>query len=254
MSDVLRAPALTAAGFRHGFTTRAGGVSEGPFATMNLAVHVGDDPARVFENHRRLAERVGYDLARLHWRSQVHGGVVHEAQAGEDPAELRALEADGLVARDAGEAVSVRVADCVPVLLADPETGAVAAVHAGWRGVEARVVEEGLRVMAPREAGAVIAALGPSIGPCCFEVGDDVAARIAAVSAPEVVVAGGPKPRVDLWRALEVQLAALGVTTVERVGGCTMCDAERFHSFRRDGKTSGRMVGVIVAGARPPTR
>lgn len=247
---VVESAALRAAGFRHGFSTRHGGVSDAPYDALNLGAAVGDDPERVRENHRRLAARVGYDAARLHQTSQVHGAAVWCPAEGADPEASRTVEADALVARGAGDAVAVRVADCVPVLLASTATGAVAAVHAGWRGVAQKIVGEALRALG-EPAGALIAAVGPSIGPCCFEVDDAVAAQIADASAPEVVTKiEGTKPRVNLWRAVELQLRAAGVESVEVLGRCTRCEGAEFYSFRRDGQRSGRMVGVIVARPR----
>lgn len=248
MSDeaVLRAGNLTGAGIRHGFSTRLGGVSVGAFASMNLARAVGDDPEAVAENHRRFAAAVGYDAGRLYESSQVHGARVLRADRRE-VAVTRAEEADALVSSTAGDAVAVRVADCVPVLLAAPGAGVVAAVHAGWRGVAQRVVDAALGAMAA-EPGGVIAAVGPCIGPCCFEVGDEVAAEIAAAAGEGVVQRRpGEKPRVDLRAAVAAQLAGAGVRAVEQVGGCTRCEAGRYHSYRRDGRASGRLLAAIVA-------
>lgn len=244
---VLRAESFTRAGIRHGFSTRRGGVSDGPFASMNLARNVGDAPEAVAENHRRFAEAVGYRAERLFESSQVHGARVLRVE-GSEVGRTRTEEADGLVTSAKGDAVGVRVADCVPVLLAAPGRGVVAAVHAGWRGVAKRIVEEALGVMGGG-AGEVIAAVGPCIGGCCFEVGEDVAAEIAAASTQAVVKRGGEggKPKVDLRAAVAWQLGAIGVGGIEQVGGCTMCDREGFHSFRRDGKVSGRLLGVVVA-------
>lgn len=250
---LLRGPALTARGFAHAFTTRDGGVSEGPFASLNLGAAVGDDPDHVRENHLRLARAVGFDSASLHQTHQVHGGAVWTHRGDADPRLTRAVEADALVAHSPSVAVAVRVADCVPVLLGDSRTGAVAAVHAGWRGVVKGVVAHALDALGPRAHEDVVAAVGPSIGPCCFEVGDDVAAEIAAsVAVPVVIPRPGARPRVDLWRAVEGQLRALGVSQVDLTRRCTACAPEGFFSFRRDGARSGRMVGVIVA--RSPQR
>jgi hypothetical protein len=243
---LLRTAALTAHGFAHGFSTRVGGVSDGPFASLNLGGAVGDDPARVRENQRRLGLSLGYE--RLQQTHQVHGGKVHVPSPDDAPADTFRVEADALVATAPGMAVAIRVADCVPVLLADPATGRVAAAHAGWRGVVADVVGAALDALGPRDPASVIAAIGPSIGPCCFEVGAEVAAEIAAHAGAEVVIpAEGAKPRVDLWRAVERQLRARGVGRVDTLGRCTVCEPEAFFSFRRDGARSGRMVGVIVA-------
>lgn len=243
----LQARTLLARGFVHAFSTRSGGVSGGPFASLNLGGHVGDDPDNVRENHRRLARAVGYFPEALHQTLQVHGAMVWRHGPGASPDDTGTVRADALVAATQGVAVAVRVADCVPVLLADVATGAVAAVHAGWRGVVAGVVGASLDVLGARSEN-VLAAVGPSIGPCCFEVGDDVARAIAASTpAPVVVHRPRAKPHVDLWRAVEAQLRARGVTRVEVLERCTVCEATSFFSFRRDGLRSGRMVAVIVA-------
>ena len=242
----LRSKKLEDAGFRHAFSTRAGGVSEPPYDALDFALL--RDPEKLRENQRRLAEAVGFDPSRLYQTKQVHGSVVLEASG--DPKRFEANEADAIVAEPGTErAVAVRVADCVPVLLADPSSGRVAAVHAGWRGVVAEVVGAALRGMDPSKT---IAAIGPSIGPCCFEVGADVAETIVAKTTPAAIArrddARG-KAYVDLRRGIRAQLVALGLAgdAIEDVDGCTRCDATRFYSFRRDGDSSGRLVGVIVA-------
>lgn len=242
----LQSEKLRAAGFRHAFTTRLGGVSEAPYEALDFALL--RDPARLRENQRRLALEVGFDPSRLYQTKQVHGRAVLEAEG--DPAAFALREADAIVAgRGSGVAVAVRVADCVPVLLADAASGRVAAVHAGWRGVVAEVVGE---AMAAFDPSRTIAAIGPSIGPCCFEVGDDVGAQIVKATTPKAIArhdeARG-KVFVDLRAGVRAQLEALGVANdaVEDVPGCTRCDAERFYSFRRDGDASGRLMSVIVA-------
>jgi YfiH family protein len=251
----LRSGLLTRAGFRHGFSLRTGGVSGSPFASLNLARNVGDSAEAVRENHRRFADILGYDPARLYEVSQVHGAAVEAANAALEPVAFRAREADALFAVPAGVAVGVRVADCVPLLVADPSSGAVAAIHAGWRGVVAGVVKAGLDALcrASRAApGALLCAIGPHIGPDAFEVGDDVARQISAATpdAARVVLAREPRPHVNLERAVVAQLLALGVTAgnIERVAGCTFSEPERFYSFRRDGSRSGRHLAAIVAG------
>ncbi len=198
---------------------------------------------------------------------QVHGGVAVRAS---DAVRARAagapLEADALVARAADRvAVGVRVADCVPVLVADPRTGDVAAIHAGWRGVVAGVIGAAVRRLADQEdgeaqeaqedgenegRGALVAAIGPCIGACCFEVGPEVGEQLGFVVRRTSTPAGaGDKAYVDLRAAVRAQLAALGVTQVDDVPGCTKHEA-RFHSFRRDGANSGRMLAAIAARGR----
>jgi len=126
----------------------------------------------------------------------------------------------------------------------------VAAVHAGWRGVVSNVVGEAVRALDAKR-GDVMAAIGPSIGPCCFEVGDDVATEIAVASGDGIVLRQGrTKPHVDLWRAIEHQLRAAGVGVIDTLGRCTVCESEQFFSYRRDGQQSGRMLSAIAARAR----
>jgi YfiH family protein len=186
--------------------------------------------------------------------TQVHGGRAVEAAAG------AGTEADAIVARAGarpgavspaippqGAAVGVRVADCVPLLLADPRTGDVAAVHAGWRGVVAKIVPAAVELLA---GGPLYAAIGPCIGACCFEVGRDVGAQIAQACGRGTVVVWGAQDKVyvDLRAAVRAQLLALGFSNghIEDVPGCTRHDAARFHSYRRDGAGSGRMLAAIA--------
>jgi len=246
---------LTGHGFRHGFSLRTGGVSRAPFDTLNLGGAVGDAPSAVDENRRRFAKALGVPLDRLYQASQVHRAGVRVVGAEDHPEEVVRAEADALVV-PAGvrAAVGVRVADCVPVLLADASTGAVAAVHVGWRGAVARVLDAALDALGA-DAGDVLAAIGPHIRVGAFEVGDDVADRIAAEAhGAAVVVRGGSKPHVDLARVVQAQLAHRGIDgeRVDDVGGCTLTEPERYFSYRRDGRRSGRHVGAIVArvGAR----
>jgi len=237
---------LTSAGLRefpHGFTTRKGGVSAPPWHEANLGGSVGDDPSHVGENWRRLEAVAGLGFARVR---QVHGARVVRADApGPSPE-----EADAVVSLAPGLAACVSVADCVPVLLADPRSGAVAAVHAGWRGTLARAAAEGVRALV-REAGAdprsLLAAIGPSIGPCCYEVSPELAARFEAELGP-VTVRPGAAPRLDLWAANAAVLVGAGLAPerIEALRRCTSCEPERFFSHRRDHGRTGRQVAYIA--------
>lgn len=232
---LLQSPLLRAAGFRHGFSTRA--VDFRPPADAGVAAE-----------SVALAGR--YDRARLHQAEQVHGARALRVSG--SPARVAAERADALVATCAGDAVGVRVADCVPVLLVDPVSGAVAAVHAGWRGIVAGVIAAAASVAAETGARLTLAAIGPSIGPCCFEVGADVAEEIARASTPDAVARrAGDKALVDLRRAVRFQLRALGLgdAHVDDVAGCTRCDEEQFFSHRRDGDAAGRHLAFVVARA-----
>jgi YfiH family protein len=248
---LLTSSALARAGFAHGFTTRAGGVSPPPYDTLDFALLRA--PAQLAENQARLAAALGIRPGALRQSTQVHGARL--VVAGGDPRATLALEADALAAEaGTGHAVAVRVADCVPVLLANEATGVVVAAHAGWRGVEAGVVAASVAHLG-RGAGRLVAAIGPCIGACCFEVGREVGERIArASSAGAIVREAGEKVFVDLRVAVRAQLRALGlegdaIDDVPGAGseGCTRCNPERFYSFRRDGDASGRLVGAIVA-------
>jgi YfiH family protein len=248
MIPLLRSTVLTDAGFVHGFSSRLGGVSKAPYESLDFALL--RDPEGLRENQARLAAELGVSVSSLYQVTQVHGDAVVVADG--DPAELVKREADALVAEPGtGHAALVRVADCVPVLLADPASGRVAAIHAGWRGFAEGVVPRALSRLATAPGAGrphqFVAAIGPCIGPCCFEVETHVADRIMHAAQEHVEVRRAfPKAFVDLRRAVRAQLEPVGVT-VEDVGGCTRCDAERFYSFRRDGERSGRLVGAIVA-------
>jgi YfiH family protein len=248
---------LQGAHFAHGFSMRgdrrAGGVSEPPFESLDFATL--RDPAALKENQRRLGEAVGFEPGRLYQVHQVHGAALVVAQG--DPARLLEQQADALVAEPgSGHAVAVRVADCVPILVADPTTGRVAAVHAGWRGVVADVIGAAVRHLGGAP-GELLAAIGPCIGPCCFEVGADVGDTIARATTSGAIArrddARG-KVFVDLRAAVRARLVELGLpdAAIDDVpdrtrNGCTRCDAQRFYSYRRDGDSSGRLIAVIVA-------
>jgi YfiH family protein len=215
---------------------------------------VGDAPDRVRENRRRAAEALGVPEAKLYYLSQVHGTDAIVLRGDDEPEAVLERVGDITLSGSAGVACGVRTADCVPVLLADTTTGAVCAVHSGWRGTVAGAAAAGvgaLRELIGAE-GDLIAAIGPHIARCSFEVGEDVAEELARCSrAGELAVIRreGAKPHVDLERIVRAQLEDAGVRAerIERVPGCTVCDREDFHSFRRDGPRSGRLLSAIVA-------
>jgi len=254
-SDLLVAP------FAHGFSTRAGGTSPPPFDSLNLGAKWGDHAAAVAENRRRLASAVGV-TGPIYVARQVHGAAVAVVRAGDAPAAIAAIEADALCSDDARVALGVFVADCVPALIVDPRSGAVAAVHAGWRGTVAGVLPAAVRALADHfgaRAGDLRVALGPSIGACCFEVGADVVAAFtsALAGAP---AAGGPgvvhvSPRgvpdkwhVDLRLANRLLLERAGVApdAIDAAADCTHCDRPRFYSYRRDRDRTGQQMGIVV--------
>lgn len=241
MSDLLTSAIVARAGFAHAFTTRA----IGDFA-------LSARPAQRARACARVAHELGFDEDAFFQTKQVHGRHVVVAHGA--PAKFLDVEADAIVAEPkSGHAVAARVADCVPIVVGVRANGRVCAIHAGWKGVESNVVEAAIEKLG-EDRSSFVAAIGPSIGACCFETTDVVAERIARASSPDVVVRrviGGPEDKafVDLRRAVRAQLVALGVPneSIDDVPGCTRCDATRFDSYRRDGDASGRMVGVIVA-------
>jgi YfiH family protein len=217
------------------FTTRRGGVSEGPFASLNLGRLTDDDPARVDENRRRVGERVGMPWQRFCYGRQVHGAEVRRASEPPGP-ERPYAEEDGQATALQDAAAIVFVADCLPVMLV--AEGAVAALHGGWRGLDGGIVAEG--VGAVRDLGAegpIRAVLGPSARGCCYEVGEEVHARFERFGARV-----GAR-NLDLAIVATAQLREAGVADVHDAGVCTMCD-DRFFSHRRDGGVTGRQAGV----------
>ena len=216
-----------------GFSTRQGGVSEGAYASLNLGRLTEDDAERVEENRRRLCAEIGADAERLTLNRQRHSATVHRAHPGR-----RGEPGDGLWTDEPGVPMLKLTADCVPIAIArvggEP---ALTLLHAGWRGLAEGIVASGVRALGP---GRLAAAVGPAIGPCCYEVGPEVAGRFDAD-----LTRGG---RLDLWDAAERALRAAGVDEVERVDLCTACHPELFFSHRRDGGRTGRqgVIGLVV--------
>jgi hypothetical protein len=247
---LLRSPRLSALeGIRHGFTTRDGGVSVGERSTLDLARRPGDIEGLASENWRRVAATLGYPPGKIALMSQVHGAEVLRVAHGMGP-QATIGSADGAVTAEAGIVLTVRTADCVPVLFAAP--GAVAVAHAGWRGVAAQVVARTLTVLC-EVAGVtpdrVTAAIGPCISGPRYEVGDEVVRAIAETGVPVEHFAWRQNNR---WRAapgvaVAWQLREAGVTQVDELLRCT--SEPLFFSHRLDGPGTGRQAGVIVRDA-----
>jgi len=231
----------SSAGVRFGMSTRMGGVSRSPLG-MNTSYNVGDNRADVTENRRRLLERLGTEESRVAQPKQCHSSEVAIA---EKPGWYDGV--DGLITKQRDLWLGVSVADCVPIFLADAAAGCVAAVHAGWRGSEAEIVRHTLEVMESRfgcRASRVLAFIGPRAGVCCYEVQSDVATRFDS----NVLISRHGKYFLDLGLANEHQLIQHGVppTSIELNPDCTICNPEKYHSYRRDRAHSGRMAGFIA--------
>jgi len=217
-------------GYVVAFTTREGGVSTGPHASLNLGSR-DDDPVRIAENRRIVCEQLGLDPVRLAVNRQRHSATVNRARAGET-----GQPGDALWTDEPGVPLLALAADCVPIAIASTEgPRTLVVVHAGWRGLSGGVVESAVGTLGTSRAEAIV---GPAIGPCCYEVGPEVAARFDADLTENRLL--------DLWQAAERALRRAGVATVERVDLCTRCNADRFFSFRRTGAPHGAH-GVIGA-------
>lgn len=232
-------------GARAAFSTRVGGVSEPPFDSLNLGILTDDEQAAVETNRSRLASVLGFEPDQVVFALQVHGTRLIDHSEGAiafrgsfvGPAPTKEPrddlpEADGHVVREPGAAALVFVADCLPVALRGP--GGVAMVHAGWRGLAGGIVEA-----AAEAVGATAAAIGPGIGPCCYEVGEEVLGAFGDLG--DDIGAGR---MLDLPEVARRKLAEAGVSRVESAGLCTSCERELFFSHRRDHGRSGRQAGI----------
>lgn len=208
-------------------------MSEGVYESLNLTVGTGDDPERVEENRRRACDELGLDVRRLAFNRQVHSPTVHRAHAG-----ARGEPGDGLWSDEPRLPMLAMSADCLPIAVARTEGArAIAVLHAGWRGLAEGVIRAGVDALG---AGPKAAVIGPAIGPCCYEVGADV----AELFDDDLLHDG----RLDLWSAAERALRDAGVERVERVDLCTRDHPGLFFSHRRDGRARG-VQGVIGAVA-----
>lgn len=247
-----------AGGVAHGFSTRLGGISEGMWASLNLGVSRGDDPDHVRENYRRFLEAIGAQGSRVAMSNQVHENhvrVITKADVKEDPYEKVNYEADGLVTDLPGVTLVIFSADCLPILYYDPVRQVVAAAHAGWRGTAADIAGAVVRKMEEVygcDPQNILAAIGPGIGPCCFETHEDVpnamteAMGAAALSAIEVLPTG--KFHVDLkaLNAKRLESAGLDPAHIAVSPDCTCCMPEKYWSHRATHGERGSQAAMIA--------
>lgn len=229
---------------RHAFSTRPGGVSQGAYGSLNLGLSSGDERERVLENRERFRSAGGFSTS-IHVGHQIHGAIVNAAPL--EPG----TKGDALITDQPGVPIGVFVADCVPLLLEDRTTGAVAAVHSGWRGTAQQAVIAAIEAMGRRygtQPEDLVAAIGPSIKGCCYQVGSEVVAALSPFPEPSAIIwHEGDAAYVDLQEANRQLLEQAGVGEIHVSGMCTHCDADLFFSYRRDGERSGRMLGAIEA-------
>ena len=226
------------------FTTRVGGVSMGAFESLNLGALTDDDPLNVVENRRRACAAVDADPSTATMAWQHHGAEVRRAEPrGIVTPGTQFDRCDGLWSNEPGQGMMLLTADCLPLALAraNGSAPALAILHVGWRGLLAGIVERGAEALG---GGPLTAAIGPGIGPCCYEVGEEVADPFRAAFGDGIV----QESRLDLWSAAEQALRAAGCEEVERTDQCTYCHPDRFFSHRRDHGRTGRqgVVGYIA--------
>lgn len=245
---------LSHAGVLHGVLTRHGGVSRGPFHSLNVGRLVGDDPEAVEENHLRTLCAFHRDPACLAETRQVHG--VNIAVIEQNPANALVItgkrpEADGLVTDQPGVTLFMRFADCVPVLLFDPQKKVIGLAHAGWRGTVNRVAQNAVAAMQSRYGSRpqdILAGIGPSICADDYPVGEEVVAQVQAAfgaDAPGLLRKENGKANLDLWAANRLVLEQAGIQQIEVSGKCTACDVETWFSHRAEGGRTGRFGALI---------
>ena len=246
-----------AGGVAHGFSTRLGGVSQGMWESLNLGVSRGDDPDHVRENYRRFLAVIGAKGDAIAACSQVHGAVVRNITSADvitDPYDKTAAEADGLITAIPGVILTVYTADCIPVLLYDPKRRVIAALHAGWRGTAAGIVTVAVGQMASvygTDPADILAAVGPGIGPDCFETHEDVPNAMTAAMAggvlPFIQLKDNGKFAVDLKgiNAKRLELAGVLRSRIAVCGECTSCLEDKYWSHRRQGTQRGSMASMI---------
>lgn len=243
-------PSLLGDGIVHGAFARLGGSSQGPFASLNVGWHVGDDPEHVKANHETICSAVGLDTQTLVSCRQVHGDVVAVVSGGDGGQTLR--NTDALITNQRGLLLLIRLADCVPVFLHDPENKVIGLAHAGWKGTLLEIAAKTVRSMVETcgsRPEAIRGGLGPAIGPCCFEVGPEVVAAVRALFADEADIVldmlPSGKAHLDLWKANAQQLRAAGVTQIETADICTCCRKDLFYSHRGENGHTGRFAAVM---------
>jgi YfiH family protein len=243
-------------GLRHGFSTRHSGIRDGSAQTLNLGYTTGDSTGGIDRNIRLFLSALNLPENSLVTLHQIHSKRIHIIKEMPDLLNIQgnALQGDALVTAAEGISVAVKTGDCLPVLIADPDNGAVAAVHSGWRGTLQQIASETvlkMRNVFRCDPARLLVAVGPGIRSCCYEVGSEVSLLFEDMYPGKnisVEASGRPgKFLLDMPKALEIQLHAAGVLpeNIHDLGICTCCNTDTFFSYRAEGKLSGRMMAVI---------
>ena len=247
------------AGLNHFVSLRKGGISKGKYSSLNLGLHTGDEKSNVLRNRELLAKTMGFSVDDFVFAGQVHSdqiAIVGNAERGSGVWEADSCihETDAMITNQAGICLMVLVADCVPVLLYDPKKRVIAAIHAGRKGTESLIVLKTVDRMKQQygcSAKDILAGIGPSIGPCCYEVEDKVAGQFSqSLEQFEGLVLRqqeGHKPHLDLWKANQLQLLASGILpeSIETAGICTQCNEQDYFSYRVGEGMTGRFAAGI---------
>ena len=243
----------------HFVSTRQGGVSKGAYKSLNIAFDVGDEKENVLQNRRLIMKEIGVLRESLVMAKQTHGSnvaVVREEDRGKGAFDFEsALDGvDGMITNVPNVCLVVKTADCVPILLFDPARKVIGAVHAGWKGTVSKIAQEGVEKMVEvfgSDPKNILAGIGPSIGPCCYEVGSDVSQNVK-IAFPDVqdqlLIQRENSVYFDLWMAGRIQLEKCGVTpkNIETMDVCTSCRSDLFYSVRKDGTTGRFWTGICL--------
>lgn len=245
---------------KHFVSTRHGGMSEKNFASLNLGFHVGDNNFNVLRNRKLLAEGTGIDIHRFTCANQCHSGnvvIIDNASRGRGSVDKESAipNADGMITNVERICLGVQVADCVPILLFDPEKRVIAALHSGWKGALRKIAVHAVEKMIQHygcRAGNILAALGPSNGPCCYEVGPDVVreTEVALGNTAGVITPSATPGKYifNQWEINKRHLLEMGLreSHVETAGICTQCHSDTFYSSRADEGVTGRFLAGIM--------
>ncbi|MDA3864522.1 MAG: peptidoglycan editing factor PgeF [Deltaproteobacteria bacterium] len=258
--EILQAPLLSKIPVKHAFTTRIGGYSSGVFTSANMHYKKGDK-INVCKNRRQLFRQLGLSSSSLRLVNQVHGNTVVKAGLENSYEDLLKANADGIISKDPRICVAVYTADCLPVLLSTSRGNAVAALHAGWRGIIAGIISSGVDALcqlAGESPHQFIAAIGPAIGRCCFETGLEVAQQFREQNLEEFILPHSSKNKkyIDLAGSVKSKLLKSGILSknISSFNHCTFCDQEKFFSYRRDGWPTGQMLSLIAPIPSPNQR